>query len=144
MVQIAYKGSGPALADVVGGHVQLMVAPLAASMPMATAGKLRALAVTSRARNSAPDLPTLHESGLPGLFAEGWNGLLAPARTPAAVVAKLNSEIMAAVKHPETLKQFLAQSYEPMTNSPREFADFIRSEIEKLGNVIKAAGIRAE
>ena len=145
MVQIPYKGSGPALADVVGGQVEIMVAPLSASLPMVKAGRLRALAVASAKRNgAAPDVPTLTESELPGLIAEGWNGILAPARTPVEIVMKLNQEVTTAIKHPDVTRQLVAQGYEPSPNTPREFSAFIKAEIDKWGKVIKSAGVKAE
>jgi len=145
MEQIAYKGSGPALTDLVAGQVDIMVGPLSAAMPFVKAGRLRALGVTTAKRNPAmPELPTLEESGLAGVVAEGWNGVLAPAATPRELVARLNADIGAAVKSPEATRQLVDQGYEPSAATPAEFAAFIQAELAKWSRVIKAAGLSAQ
>ena len=145
MEQIAYKGSGPALGDVVAGQVDLMVGPLSAALPFAKAGRLRMLAVASARRNPAvPELPTLEEAGLGGVVAEGWNGVLAPAATPSQIVSRLNEEIGKAVKHEEVNRQLVEQSYQPAFASPAAFGAFLKAEVEKWTRVIKAAGIRPQ
>jgi tripartite-type tricarboxylate transporter receptor subunit TctC len=145
MVQISYRGSGPALAGVVAGHVEVMVAPISAALPLVKAGRLRALGVAGAKRNNAaPDLPTLNESGLAGVIAEGWNGVLAPLDASPAVIRRLNAEITKAVQSPDVNRQLIDQGYEPTTRTPDEFAAFIRAELAKWQKVIKAAGIKPE
>jgi tripartite-type tricarboxylate transporter receptor subunit TctC len=145
MVQVSYRGSGPALADVVSGQVEMMVGPLSAALPLVKAGRLRALGVASAKRNSAAlDLPTLHESGLPGLVAEGWNGILAPAGAPPPVVGRLNTEIAKAVQSVDVHRQLVDQGYEPTVRKPDEFAAFIKAEIAKWQKVITTAGVKPD
>lgn len=145
MEQIAYKGSGPALGDLVAGQVDLMVGPLSAALPFVKAGRLRMLAVSSARRNPVvPELPTLAEAGVDGVVAEGWNGILAPAATPPATVARLNEEIARAVKSEEVNRQLVDQSYQPAHATPAAFGAFLRAEVEKWARVIKAAGIRPQ
>lgn len=145
MEQIAYKGSGPALSDLVAGHVDLMVGPLAAALPLAKAGRLHALGVASAKRNpAAPEIPTLDEAGLAGVIAEGWNGVLAPAGTPRDLVNRVNSEIAAAVKRAEVTRQLVDRGYQPTFSTPAQFGEFIAAEVAKWTRVVKQAGIRAQ
>lgn len=145
IVHIAYKGSPPALIDVLGGRVVLMCSTIAPAMPQVKTGKLRALAVTSLTRSAAaPAIPTVAESGLPGYEAIAWQGVLAPAATPRDIIGKMNTEIVRVIKQPEVRKQLADQGYEPVGNSPEQFAAYIKSEILKWARVIKAAGLKAE
>ena len=145
MVHIPYKGSPPALIDVLGGRVVLMCSTIAPAMPQVKAGKLRALAVTSLTRSAAaPEIPTVAESGLPGYEATAWQGVLAPAATPRDIIVKINTEIVRVINQPEVRKQLADQGYEPVGNSPEQFAAYIKSEISKWTRVIKAAGLKAE
>ena len=145
MVHIPYKGSPPALIDVLGGRVVLMCSTIAPAMPQVKAGKLRALAVTSLTRSAAaPEIPTVAESGLPGYEATAWQGVLAPAATPRDIIVKINTEIVRVIKQPEVRRQLADQGYEPVGNSPEQFAAYIKSEILKWTRVIKAAGLKAE
>ena len=142
MEQIAYKGSGPALADLVAGQVDLMVGPMAAALPFVKAGRLRALGVAGTRRNPAmPGIPTLEESGLTGVVAEGWNGVLAPAATPRERILRLNAGIGRAVQSADVTRQLVDQGYEPSAATPLAFADFIQAEVAKWRRVVKAAGI---
>lgn len=142
---IPYKGSAPALNDLMGGHVQLMFDSMITTMPLVEGGKLRALAVTGKKRSPAvPNIPTLAESGLPDYEATGWTGIVAPAGTPPAVIAKLNGSIVQAIKSPDIQQAFAKQAAEPVDSSPEEFAAFIRKETDKWGKTIRAAGISAE
>jgi tripartite-type tricarboxylate transporter receptor subunit TctC len=144
MEQIPYKGSGPALTDLVAGQVDLMVGPMSAALPFIKAGRLRALGVASARRNSAaPEIPTLVEAGLPGLVAEGWNGVLAPAGTPEALVTRINRSIASVVQSADGTRQLVDQGYQPVTARPAEFAAFIRAEVAKWGKVIRDAGVQA-
>jgi len=142
---IPYKGVVAALPDLLSGRVTMILSPIAILLPQAREGKLRALAVTSSKRSAAaPELPTIAESGYPGFEVTGWNGLLAPAKTPAAVVRKLHIETVKALAHPELRAKLAALGLEGIGNSPDEFAAVIKSEIAKWAKVIKDAGIKAD
>ena len=142
---VPYKGSGPVAADVLGGQVPLGVVDVPSAIANVKAGKIRALAVTAKQRiQAAPEVPTFEEAGLPGYEAVGWFGTVAPAGTPSEVIQKLNSEIKAALSVPEIRERALAAGAEPFTNSPQEFAAFIRAETKKWAEVIKAAGVKLE
>ena len=142
---VPYKGSGPVSADVLGGQVPLGVVDVPSAIAHVKAGKIRALAVTTKRRiTAAPEVPTFEEAGLPGYEAIGWFGVVAPAGTPAAVVDRLNREIAAAAAAPEIRERALAAGAEPYTNSPQEFAALIRDEIRKWGQVIRTAGIKLQ
>ncbi len=145
IVHIPYKGSPPALIDLLGGRVVLMCSTIAPAMPLVKSGKLRALAVTSLKRSAAaPEIPTVAESGLPGYEATAWQGVLAPAGTPREIILKLNTEIVRIVNSPDVRRQLGEQGYEPAGTSPEQFAEYIKTEITKWTRVIKAAGLRAE
>jgi tripartite-type tricarboxylate transporter receptor subunit TctC len=125
---------------VVTGQVELMFSPLAIAMPHVKAGKLRPLAVTSAKRWPAlPQLPTVAESGLQGYEATGWYGVVAPARTPAPVVTRLNQEIVAVLALPDVRQQFASFDLEPVGNSPEQMASHIKAELVKWGRVVKEA-----
>jgi tripartite-type tricarboxylate transporter receptor subunit TctC len=142
---VPYKGSGPVAADVLGGQVPLGVVDVPSAISNVRAGKLRALAVTSKQRIfAAPEVPTFEEAGLPGYEAVGWFGTVAPAGTPPERVGRLNAEIGAALSMPDVRDRALAAGAEPFTNSPQEFAAFIRAETRKWAEVIKAAGVKLE
>jgi tripartite-type tricarboxylate transporter receptor subunit TctC len=142
---VPYKGSGPVSADVLGGQVPLGVVDVPSAIANVRAGKLRALAVTSKRRiSAAPEVPTFEEAGLPGYEAVGWFGTVAPAGTPPGVINKLNSEIRAALSIPDVRERAIAAGAEPSANSPQEFAAFIREETKKWAEVIKAAGVKLE
>jgi len=143
MVHVPYKGNAPALADLVGGHVDAVFNGLTSAMPLIKSGRLRALAVTSLARAGAlPDMPTLDELGLKGFQAVAWNGLTAPARTPKEVIARLNADVLKVVRSPELADRLKAEGSDPVGNSPAQYATFLRDEIAKWAKVIKQAGIK--
>ncbi|MES2186942.1 MAG: tripartite tricarboxylate transporter substrate binding protein [Pseudomonadota bacterium] len=145
MVHVPYKGGGAAFTDLLGGQVQVFFATMPAAMPFVSSGQLKALAVTSDKRSAAqPDLPTISESGLPGYSATTWYGLYAPKGTPAAIVNRLNHEVVEILKEPELRKKMIAQGLEPAGGTPQEFATFIHSEIGKWGKVARNAGIQPE
>jgi tripartite-type tricarboxylate transporter receptor subunit TctC len=145
LVHVPYKGTGPALADLVGGQVTMMFSDAIAAAPHINAGKLRGLAVSSEKRFAlTPNLLTMSEAGVPGYSAVGWTVLLAPAGTPRPVVAKLNSEVVRVLPLPEVKEKLAGDGSEFGRNTPEELAAFIKSEIEKWGRVIKASGARAE
>jgi tripartite-type tricarboxylate transporter receptor subunit TctC len=145
IVHVPYKGTAPAVNDLLGGQVQALFDSLATALPNIRAGKLRALGVTSLQRSkSAPDIPTLDESGAPGYEATGWFGVLVPAGTPPGVVTRLNAEIGTILKMPDVEERFLKFGAESGGGSPADFAAFIRSEQDKWGKIIREAGIKAE
>jgi tripartite-type tricarboxylate transporter receptor subunit TctC len=142
---VPYKGSGPVSADVLGGQVPLGVVDVPSAIANVRAGKIRALAVTTKRRiTAAPEVPTFEEAGLPGYEAVGWFGTVAPAGTPPDVIRKLNSEIRGALSVPDVRERALAAGAEPYTDSPEEFAAFIREETKKWAEVIKAAGVKLQ
>jgi len=142
---VPYKGSGPVSADVLGGQVPLGVVDVPSAIANVKAGKLRALAVTTKRRiAAAPDVPTFEEAGLPGYEAIGWFGAVAPAGTPPDVINKLNSEITAALSLPDVRERAIAAGAEPFPTSPEEFAAIIRDETKKWGEVVRTAGIKLQ
>lgn len=145
ILHVPYKGSAPAVADLLGGQVQMMFDNMPVSLPHVKAGKLRALAVTSMTRSAAlPDVPTMDEEGLKGFDATSWFGLLAPAGTPKDIVAKLNAASVKALASAEMRERLAAQGAEPMGNTPDQFAAFIKAEIDKWAKVVKASGARID
>jgi tripartite-type tricarboxylate transporter receptor subunit TctC len=145
MTHIPYKGSAPALADLVSGQVQLMFDNLPSSLPQIKAGKLRAIAVTSAQRAPAlPDVPTIAESGLPGYEASSWFGIVAPAGTPPAVINRINAEVDQWLRAPETNDKLLAQGAIAAGGTPEQFAAHIRSETDKWARVVKASGAKVD
>lgn len=146
MTHIPYRGSGPALKDLIGGAVDVMFDNLPSAMPHIQSGSLKAFAVTSGQRSAAlPDLPTVAEAGkLPGFEASSWFGLLAPAGTPADIVARLQQETAKAMALPAVKERLLAQGAIPGGNSPAEFAQQIDAEITKWAGVVKASGARVD
>jgi len=145
MVHVPYKGAAPALTDLLGGQVQLMFSTMPPALPHVKDGKLRALAVTSAKRSPAtPELPTVDEIALPGFEANTWHGVVAPAGTPAAIVARLNREIVAILHLPEVVERLSAQGAEPVGSTPEEFAAYIRSETVKWAKVVRESGAKAE
>jgi tripartite-type tricarboxylate transporter receptor subunit TctC len=145
VVHVPYKGGGPALAEVVAGQVQALFSLALAATQQVKAGKVRALAISSGKRSAvAPGLPTVAELGFPGYEVVGWFGWLAPAKTPAAILARLNAEIVKSLNAPDVRERLLSQSSEPVGNSPKEFGAFMKSESEKWAAVIKRGGIRMD
>ena len=145
IVHVAYKATGPALTDVIGGQVQIMFASAASVMSLAKAGKLNALAVTS-AQPSAltPGIPTVAATGLPGYEMEGITAIFAPAKTPEAIIDRLNQEIVRFLKTAKAKEQLLNVGSEVVAGSPAELAATLKSEMAKMGKVIKEAGLRIE
>jgi tripartite-type tricarboxylate transporter receptor subunit TctC len=146
VAHIPYKAAGPAIIDTVGGQVQMIFAISSVAMPQVLAGKLRGLAVSSRERSRlAPDLPTLAESGLPGFEVIGWNGLVAPAATPRAVIGRLNGEALAALRQPSFQARLVAAGYEPAApNTPEQFGEQMRAEIAKWTMLVKETGMKVD
>jgi tripartite-type tricarboxylate transporter receptor subunit TctC len=145
MVHVPYKGGGPAVQALLGGQVQLNVATIVSVLPHLKTGKLRGIAVTTAKRSpAAPEIPTIAESGVPGYDHTPWNGFLAPAKTPRAVIGKLNEETARILQTPEVHNVFVSEGAEPVGNKPEEFAAIIKSETAKWAKVIRAAGIKAD
>ena len=148
MVHIPYRGSGPALIDLMGGNMDVMFDNLPSAMPHIKAGKLKALAVTSGQRSGAlPDLPTVAEAGGPtlkGYEASSWFGLLAPAGTPADIVSRVQAETAKALATPALKERLLSQGAIPSGNTPAEFAKFIDAETRKWAPVVKASGAKVD
>ena len=142
---VPYKGSGPVSTDVLGGQVPLGVVDVPSAIAHVRAGKMRALAVTSKRRIvAAPDVPTFEEAGVPGYEAIGWFGTVAPANTPPAVMQRLHRETVAALQDAEIRERALAAGAEPFTNTPQEFAALIREETRKWAEVVRAANIKLQ
>jgi tripartite-type tricarboxylate transporter receptor subunit TctC len=142
LLHVPYKGTGQALTDLLAGHVDLMFAPAQTVMPHVQSGKLKALGVTGAKRSQALlELPTVAESGLPGYEAVGWFGLLAPAATPKAAVAKLSADANRVLAMRDVREKMLALGAEPAGNTPEEFARFIRGDQAKWSRLMKEAGI---
>jgi tripartite-type tricarboxylate transporter receptor subunit TctC len=142
---IPYKGCGPAFADVLSGRIPVFISTVAHFKPQIKLGKLRGWAVTEPARTSfAPEYPTVAESGFPGFEASVWFGLMAPANTPKAVLAKLNADTNRALAEPDLREKLRAQLYEPIGGKPEDFASLLRTEVERYGKIIREVGIKAD
>ena len=145
IVHIPYKGSAPAVTDLLAGEVALMFSPSSTVLPHVKTGRLRALAVTTAARlPSLPELPTVAESGLKGYETITWFGFVAPAKTQQAIVARLNAEIVKVLALPEVRNPFAIQGIEVIGGTPEQFASYIRDEIAKWAKVIRLSGAKAE
>jgi tripartite-type tricarboxylate transporter receptor subunit TctC len=145
MVHIPYRGSAPAVADLIGGQVQVMMDGLPSALPHVKAGRLRALAVTSQKRSAAaPDLPTIAESGYPGFYADAWSGLFAPKGTPKPVIDKLAAETRRILALAEVRERLSGLGAEPVGSTPAEFARHVETEIAKWARVVKASGAKVD
>jgi tripartite-type tricarboxylate transporter receptor subunit TctC len=145
IVHVPYKGGGPAIADVVGGQIQLLFNTISSTIGFMNSGKLRALAVTGKQRSPAvPNLPTVAEAGVPGFDVGAWFGIVVPRGTPRPLINKLNGEIVRVTRQPEAREQFAAQGAEPIGSTPEEFGRHLRNEIDKWAKVAKAAHMHAE
>jgi tripartite-type tricarboxylate transporter receptor subunit TctC len=145
MVQITYKGGGPAMIDFIAGHTQVYMTNIVTLLPQVKAGKARAIATSAEKRSPvAPDVPTIAESGVPNYNEGAFHGVVAPAGVPKAIIERLHVEIVKAMKSQEVLSRLTAEGAEVVASSPQEFAAKIRSDIEKWARVIKAAGIKPE
>jgi tripartite-type tricarboxylate transporter receptor subunit TctC len=142
---VPYKGSAPALTDVMSGQVPLMFDTMLSAMPFVAAGKLKALAVTSPTRSPAvPNIPTVAESGVRGYEVFAWNGLLVPAGTPKAVVARLSEELRKAMQVPQVKEKFAAQGFAASWRTSEEFGGFLRGEVNKWSKTVKASGAKVD
>ena len=141
MAHVPYKGSAPALTDVMSGQVDVMFDTTLSAMPFVKAGKLKALGLTSAVRSpSAPDVPTIAESGLPGYEVFAWNGVLVPTGTPKAIIQQLNDHIRKAMLLPQVKDKFSAQGFAASWNSPESFGVFLKTEVDKWSRTVKASG----
>ncbi len=142
---VPYKGTGPAVADTVAGQVQSAISTMPAAVPHIQSGRLRGLAIAGKKRSAAiPDVPTMAEAGVKGVEGENWNGVLAPAGVPQAIIAMLNREIVKAVNQPQVRERLAALSLEAIPSTPGEFKKVLDSELKKWAEVVKAANIQAE
>lgn len=142
---VPYKGAAPATTATLSGETIFMFDNIVTTLPLARAGKLRALGVTTATRSAAaPEMPTIAEAGVPGYDANAWFGIFAPAGTPQAVVNRLNAEIVKIVKLPETRDRFLALGAEPVGSTAAEFGTFFKNEVAKWAKVVKDSGARVE
>jgi len=145
MQHIPYKGSPPALQDVMGGQVTMTFDNITTAWPLAKGGKLRALAVTTAARSPiAPDVPTLAESGLPGFEVGSWQGVFAPAGTPPEIVKRLNTEIVKILKLPDVSEKLVGLGAEPVGNTAEEFTALVKAEVVKWADVVKKSGAKVD
>ena len=141
MVHVPYKGSAPAITDLVGGHVPIMFDSAIAILPQIKGGKVKAIAITGAKRSSIlPDVPTFHESGMKGFESYAWYGFFAPAKTPKDIIARLNSEALKVMKQPEWQKVLAETGSENVGDTPEQFAAFTKAEAAKWAKVVKASG----
>jgi tripartite-type tricarboxylate transporter receptor subunit TctC len=141
-VHVPYKGNAPALTDTLAGHVEMMFSGVPAVAPHIQSGRLRAVGIGSLKRFTAlPQVPTFDESGLKGYEATTWFGLLAPAKTPPAIVARWNAEVDRILASADIKERFVRDGLEPIGGTPEAFGKFIREEIDKYARVIKEAGV---
>ena len=142
---IPYKGAGPTLIDLAGGHFQFAFAGMLPSQPFIKSGKLRPIAVTSPRRAPGLDnIPTVAESGLPGFEFLGWYGVLAPAKLPKPILARLNAELVAIIKQPDVVSRIQSEGADPVGSSPEEFRKFMLADLAKWAKVVKASGAKAD
>ena len=145
MVHIPYKGTAPALTDLLAGQVSLMFNSMPSVLPQVKSGKLKGIAVGSAKRSpAAPDIPTVAESGVPGFDYVTWYGLFAPAATPRAIIAKLNAQVVSMLAEPELAQRLAVQGADPQSSTPEGLARYMHEEHERWKKVIKSAGIKAE
>ena len=145
MTHVPYKGSGPAMADLVGGQVQIGFSSITAALPFIREGRLRPLATTGAKRSAAlPDVPTVIEAGYPGFESSQWLGLLAPRGTPREIIGKLHDETVKALKLPDVSERLVKAGLQPVGNTSEEFTNVIRTEIEQFGKLAKELGIEPQ
>jgi tripartite-type tricarboxylate transporter receptor subunit TctC len=145
MLHVPFKGGGPAVIDVIGGHTKVVFTTTITGIPHVRAGKLRVLGIGAKARSPIlPEVSTIAEAGVPGYEAVNWIGIVAPAGTPAAIVAKLHKEISTIQDAPEVQKQFSADGLDVVRMSSAEFGGYMEQEMDKWGRVVKEGGIKAE
>ena len=144
-LHVPYKGAGGAVTDLLGGQVGFSFSTIPSVLSMLKAGKLRALAVSSAKRSSVlPDVPTVDESGYKGFAADSWYGLVAPAKTPAAIITSINAEVNKALGRKDVIEKLAAEGSTPLGGSPEEFATYLKAEHAKWGSLIREAGIKMD
>ena len=145
MVHVPYKGAAPAINDLLAGQIPLMFVDISISLPHVRAGRLRALAVTAGKRiPQLPEVPTVADSGLPGFEVNAWFGVFVPAGTPREIVNRLNADMVRGLAAPEVRERLVALGVEPVTNTPEQFAAFVKSEITKWGRIVRISGAKAD
>ena len=145
IAHVPYKGGAPALNDLLGGHIALLFSEMSIASPHVKIGRLKALAVTSATRSRImPELPTVAETGFPEYELSIWYGLLAPTGTPREIIGRLNSELVKMMRSPEVTSRLESMGVEPLTNTPEEFADFVKKDVGKWSKVVKESGARVE
>ena len=145
IVHVPYKGTAPALTDLIAGQVQMMFSTMPPALPHMKAGKLRALGITTLTRTkAAPEVPTIAEAGVPGFEVQNWQGIVVPAKTPAPIIERLNREIVKVLAAPAMVEVLGAQGLDPVSNTPAEFDKLIRTEIVKWRKLVQATGIRID
>jgi tripartite-type tricarboxylate transporter receptor subunit TctC len=145
ITHVPYRGAGPALTALLAGEMQLMMATTPVALPQMKAGRLVALAVTSRERSTlAPELPTIAESGYPGFEADTWYGMLAPAKMPAPLVMQTNSAVTKMLALPDFKERLAHEGAQPAGGTPAQFAAYIKSEIDKWAKIVRLAKVRIE
>ena len=145
MTHVPYKGSGQAVTDILGGHVQVMFSGFSSTLHHIRAGKLRALAVTGPKRSPAlAEVPTISEQGFPGVEATAWYGILAPAGTPKPVVAQLHGDLVRVLKQPDVVQKLDGLGFEIVGSTPEQFSAYIRTEIKKWEKVVRASGAKPD
>jgi tripartite-type tricarboxylate transporter receptor subunit TctC len=145
IVHVPYRGGGPSIADVMGGQVDLTFEGTSVLLPLIQAGKLRALAVTSAKRiPQLPDVPTMIESGYPGFSSTSWTGLLAPAKTPPEIIARLNAQVNAALTSPEITRALAAISSEPLGGPPQALTEVIKADVAKWAPIVKSLNLQTD
>ncbi len=143
VLHVPYRGAAPAVTDVVGGQVHAMFADLPVLMPQIKGGTLRPIGVGSKRRASVlPDVPTLDEQGIKDVYADNWYAPFAPAKTPAPVIARLNAAVNAVLKEPETARKLIEAGADPAAGTPEQLAEFLKSELERWGKVVKEKNIK--
>jgi len=145
VVHVPYKGGPEALTDLLGGRISYVFSPIGLALPLVRDGKLSALAVSTATRSPAlPHVPTVSEAGVPGFEFDTWYGLFAPGATPRALIAQISSDVRAVLSQADVAERFAARGVVPRPSTPEEFDRFVRAEINKLGKVIRAAGIKPD
>jgi tripartite-type tricarboxylate transporter receptor subunit TctC len=145
LIHIPYKGSGPAVTDLLGGTVSMMFDNIPSALPHIKSGKLKALATTGAKRDPAlPDLPTIAEAGVPGYESGVWFGLMVPAGTPKDIIARLNTEAVKGAKSPEFVKRMTDLGYNIIPGTPEQMTDMIKQEIVRWTPIVKASGAKVD
>ncbi|HEX2828571.1 MAG TPA: tripartite tricarboxylate transporter substrate binding protein [Burkholderiales bacterium] len=145
IIHVPYKGNGPAITDLAGGQIALMLGSISSLLPHATTKRVRLLAVAAGKRSAnAPDVPTFAESGMPGYQVSGWNCIVAPKGTPAATVKRLNADIVAGFAQPDVIERLRKQSIDAATGTPQQLAAHIKSEFARYSKLIKTVGLTVE